>query len=185
VIPVNAQATRLLTRSPAMVLSWPMRIVNMFTYEWIHFVIERGMLLGIQSRAEGTVEANAVSLGLAHLGWTIASVAMVVLLFARRRGWWWGLLPLSYAGLIIAFTGDLWSALAGFLWWGIIVAGFLVYRRGWWKGLVLATALVLLTLILVPQSYVVFGLAFGVLALMRGVWAFSGTRRRTWTAFCA
>jgi hypothetical protein len=100
-----------------------------------------------------------------------ASAGMALLLFARRRGWWWGLLPLGYAALIAAFTRDIWSAMAGFMWWGVIIAGFLVLGRGWWKGLALVTAVVLLTLILVPQSYTVFGLVLGAMSLLGGVWA--------------
>jgi hypothetical protein len=85
---------------------------------------------------------------------------MLAFLFLRRRGWWWGLLPLAYALAILAITSDLWSAMAGFLWWGTISAGFLAFGRGWWKGLALAAVVVILTFVFAPQPHIAFGIMF-------------------------
>jgi len=70
------------------------------------------------------------------------------------------LIPLTYALAMIGFTRDLWSAMAGFIWWGIITAGFLVYGRNWWKGLALAAAFVVLIFVVSPQPQMTFGIVF-------------------------
>jgi ABC-type molybdate transport system permease subunit len=67
---------------------------------------------------------------------------------------------LIYAALILFLTFDPWSAMAGFLMLGIPIAGFLLFGRGWWKGLLLVSATVLLTLVLAPQPHIAFGLIF-------------------------
>ena len=118
------------------------------------------MLLGIKARAEGTLGADSVLRGISDVGWIAATIGIAFVLFWRRRGWWWVLPALAYAALIIIFTADIWSAIAGFLWWGIITAGFLVFGRDWWTGLVLAIVIVILTLVLTPQPQLAFGVIF-------------------------
>lgn len=116
-------------------------------------------------RAEGKINDDSVTQALSAIGWIAGTLGISYILFARRRGWWWGLLPLAYAVLIIAFTRDIWSAMAGFLWWGIIAAGFLAFGRNWWKGLVLVIGLVVLTLVIAPQPRQAFGIIFLIAAL--------------------
>jgi len=165
VVPVDAQTSRLLTRSYAGTDSPVALAINAFTYDWMHFVMERGMLLGIKSRAEQALGAYAFFRALAALGWVLATLGIGIILFARRRGWWWGLLPLAYAVSIIVITGDIWAALAGFLWWGIIAAGFILWGRGWWKGLLLSILAVILIFVLASQPHTVFGFVFLVISL--------------------
>jgi hypothetical protein len=55
--------------------------------------------------------------------------------------------------------------MAGFLWWGVIAAGFLAFGNGWWKGLALTTVLVVLTFVLAPQPQIAFGMLFLLLTL--------------------
>jgi hypothetical protein len=165
VVPVDAQTSRLLTRSYAGTDSPAALAMNTFTYDWMHFVMERGMLIGIKSRAEQNLGADAFFRAVAALGWVLATLGIGIVLFARRRGWWWGLIPLAYAVSIILFTADIWSALAGFLWWGVVAAGFILWGRGWWKGLLLSILVVILIFVLSNQPHTVFGFAFLLVSL--------------------
>jgi len=165
VLPVDAQTSRLYTRSYNPPAPWISEIISKLSYDWMHFVMERGMLLGIKSRAEGTLGSDMILEAVSNFGWIVATVAMLAFLFLRRRGWWWGLLPVAYAVAIISITSDVWSAMAGFLWWGVIVAGFLAFGRGWWKGLALAIVFVVLTFVLASQPHIAFGIIFLLITL--------------------
>lgn len=161
VLPLDADKSLLITRSYAQ----PSSLLKQMTYDWMHFVMEKGMLLGIKARAEGDRNSDYLLKILSQIGWTAASFGMIIVLLFRRRGWGWGLIPLMYATAILVFTRDPWAAMAGFLWWGVIAAGFLAFGRGWWKGLSLATALVVLTFNLAPQPQIAFGVIFLVITL--------------------
>ena len=165
VLPVDAQTSRLYVRTYNLPSPWVAGTISKISYDWIHFVMERGMLLGIKARAEGTLDSDQLLRAVSNFGWIVATVAMLAFLFLRRGGWWWGLLPLAYALAIIAITSDIWSAMAGFLWWGVIAAGFLAFGRSWWKGLALATVLVILTFVLAPQPHIAFGIIFLLITL--------------------
>jgi hypothetical protein len=103
-------------------------------------------------------------------------------LFVRRRDWTWGLLPLAYAA-VVYFTGDVWSAAAAFLLWGVYPAGFLTFGRGWWKGLALVTVAVVYVYVLAPQPQIAFGLIFLTITLaiatvrLSGRWQSLGLKR--------
>jgi hypothetical protein len=165
VLPVDDHTSRLYARTYNPPAEWLPATINALSYDWMHFVMERGMLLGIKARAEGTLESNMLLDTIAKLGWIVAALALGSFLFLRRRGWWWGLIPLTYAIAILSFTADVWAALAGFLWWGVIAAGFLAFGRGWWKGLIATTMLVILIFVLAPQPHVAFGLFFLLITL--------------------
>jgi hypothetical protein len=166
VLPVNDHSSLLVTRSYAQ----PSPLIKQLTYDWMHFVMEKGMLMGIKARAEGNLNADLALRTLSQIGWILATLGMGAVLFARRSGWGWGLLPLAYAAAILYVTGDLWSAMAAFLWWGVIAAGFLVFCRGWWKGLSLATVAVVYIYVLAPQPQIAFGMLFLFITL--GILAF-------------
>ena len=166
VTPIDETSTRLIVRSYATPLSEPAKFTNKLTYDWMHFVMERGMLLGIKARSEGTLGQSQIFMLTARAGWIVAALGLATMLFWRRRGWWWGLIPLAYAVVILVFTSDIWSALTGFLWWGVIAAGFLVFGKSWWKGLALAIVAVILVFVLAPQPYIVFGSIFLVITLL-------------------
>jgi len=160
VLPIDAQTSRLITRSYATPASPAMETILPFMYDWMHFVMERGMLLGIKARAEHTLGSDGLLQALSSLGWILATLGIGFILFVRRRGWWWGLIPLVYAAAIIVFTRDVWSAMAGFLWWGIIAAGFILWGRTWWKGLFLSIMFVILVFVLANQPHTAFGIVF-------------------------
>jgi hypothetical protein len=165
VIPVDAGTSRLLVRTRNAPSSLPVEIISKFSYDWMHFVMERGLLLGIKARAEGSLDTNPIPQIFSAIGWITASLGIAFVLFARHRGWWWGLIPLAYAVLIIAFTADIWSAMAGFLWWGILAAGFLSLGDNWWKGLVLVMGTVVSIFVVAPQPQIAFGILFLIITL--------------------
>jgi hypothetical protein len=160
VVPQDAQTSRLLVRTYAVPASFSAGILQQLTYGWMHFVMERGMLLGIKARAEHRLDSDLVLQTVSNIGWIVATLGMFLMLFMRRRGWWWGLIPLAYGAAILILTADLWSAMAGFLWFGVIAAGFLLFGRRWWKGLALAIALVILVFVLASQPHIAFGIIF-------------------------
>jgi len=167
VLPVDAQSSRLLVRTYAAPASSPVTtVLTAITYDWMHFVMERGMLLGIKTRAEGTLYSGTVLVTVSSIGWLLATLLIGFVLFARRRGWWWGLIPLAYGMAIVLITKDLWAAMAGFLWWGIITAGFALWGRSWWKGLLLSTVSVILVFVLAPQPHTAFGIIFLFIVLI-------------------
>ena len=179
VLPVDAQTSRLYTRTYALASSGLVQFIQKMSYDWMHFVMERGMLLGIKARAEGNLSSGSFLRNLSGLGWIAATLGMAYLLFVRRRGWAWGLLPLAYAIAILGFTADAESAMAGFLWWGIIPAGFLLFGRRWFIGLALATVLVFTIFVISPYPQLAFGLLF--LAIVLAV-AAGWVSRKSWAA---
>jgi hypothetical protein len=56
--------------------------------------------------------------------------------------------------------------MTGFLWWGIIAAGFLVFGGNWWKGFLLVIGAVILTFVLAPQPQLAFGMIFLIATLV-------------------
>jgi hypothetical protein len=165
VLPVDAHTSRLYTRTYALPSSGVAQFVSKMSYDWMHFVMERGMLLGIKARTEGNLNSFTFLMVLARVGFILATLGMAFILFVRRRGWAWGLIPLAYALSILVFTADWDSAMAGFLWWGIIPAGFLILGRRWWMGLALATVVVFTIFVIAPYPQLVFGMLFLVLTL--------------------
>ena len=179
VLPLDSQTSRIVTRTYAAPASPAAQVVSAFSYDWMHFVMERGMLLGIEARAEKTSGSRDILQGLAALGWVLATFEIGLVLFMRRRNWWWGLLALAYAAAILFFTGDGWASAAGFLWFGIITAGFLVWGSRWWKGLVVSIMAVITIFVLSNDPHTVFGLFFlalSLLAVMIGLTRQSGLK---------
>ncbi len=165
--PIDATHARLFSRTRTPPAPWLATAISEFSYDWFHFVMERGMLLGVKARAEGTLGSDVVLTWLAGLGWVAGT--RVVFVFLLRRRWGWLLPPLAYAVLILWFTGDLWSAMVGFLWWGIVVAGFVAYGRAWWKGLALAIMLVIYIFVRAPVPHTAFGIVFLAIELVLAV----------------
>jgi hypothetical protein len=161
VLPVDMQTSRFYMRTYAD----PPNLLTKLSYDWIHFVMERGMMLGIKARAEGTVNRGLLMMVLAKIGWSVATLGMLFILFVRRRGWWVGLIPLAYGIAIVVTTRDIWSAMAGFLWWGVVAAGFVLLGHHWWSWLLLATVAVIYIFVLSPQPFIAFGIIFLIITL--------------------
>jgi hypothetical protein len=173
-LPHGEQGTRLLLREPLAIpersgLAW-------VVWDPMHFVMEQRMLQGIKERAEGVpFVPPAVEIG-ARIGWALAGIGLVGL-FLRRQGWWpWLLVPMALVVVTLWLTGDMYSALAGFLAVGITVAGALAYGWRWWPPYLLLASAVALLLLLAPDSYAAFGLMF--LMLAAGI---AGVFRHTFT----
>jgi thiol:disulfide interchange protein len=65
----------------------------------------------------------------------------------------------------LSATGDWDAALAGLLAVGITLIGGLAFGRRWWPLYTLLAASVLLVLLLAPDAYVAFGLAFDLVVV--------------------
>jgi hypothetical protein len=165
VLPVDANTSRLYTRTFAQASSGVGQFIQKMSYDWMHFVMERGMLLGIKARTGGNLNSSSFLMVFSRIGFIFATIGMACILFVRRRGWAWGLIPLVYSIAILVFTSDADSAMAGFLWWGIIPVGFLLFGRSWFMGLALATVVVFTIFIIAPYSQLAFGILFLVLRL--------------------
>jgi hypothetical protein len=164
--PVDVQTTRLIARSRSAELSPLARVVAVGFYDPVHFVMERGMLLGIKARAEGLPDRSLALTLLAAAGWAAAGLATLRALLSRRWGRVAGLVPAAYFAAIVWSTGDLLSATAAFIALGLPLAGFLTYGRRWWPTFGIVAAYVLLVLLLAEDAYVAFGISFLVAWLL-------------------
>ena len=104
-------------------------------------------------------------MAIARLGWAAAGIVVAGLFLSRKRRRYWLLLPIVAALPTLLMGHDLQAALAAFLAVGITVLGFLIYGRHWWGPLLVIGSVVMLTLLLAPDAYIVIGLAFTVILL--------------------
>jgi hypothetical protein len=155
-LPRAPSGTRLLLRES---LNIPERS-GAFWIIWdpMHFVMEQRLLQGVKERAEGRPFVPPAVQALAHVGWALAGVSLLGLFLSRRRWWPWLVLPIALIAPSLWLTGDLNSALAGFLAVGITVAGFLAFGWRWLGPYVLIASAVAFVLLLAPDSYATFGL---------------------------
>src|SRR5919202_4061538 len=162
-VPIGHSATRLLLRES---LDDPIRAGAAWVlWDPMHFVMEQRMLQGIKERAEGRPLVPPVVQAAAHVGWTLAGLGLLGL-FLSRRGWRrWAPLPIGVMLPSLWLTGDLNSALAGFLAIGITLAGLLAWGWRWLAPYPLVASGVALVLLLAPDSYATFGLMFLVLVV--------------------
>jgi hypothetical protein len=153
-------ATRLIVRTRTLSTgsAFTMELAKLFTP--VPFIMERGMLLGLKARAEGTLGNRPALYTAAAVGWIIA-VLGVLAFFLSRRGWWpWLLLPLVVAYLIFRPTGDMLAAAAGFISLGLVILGGLAFGRKGWSGFLAVGSLVLLVLLFSADAYLTFGSLF-------------------------
>ena len=154
--------TRLLFREP--LASQGPILIRSLVWDPMHFVMVERMLRGIKERAEGQPLVPALLLQIARMGWLLAGLG-VSLAFTRRRQWLpWLLLPTLLVLPGLSSSGDWSAALAAWLAYGITLLGALTFGRRWWPAYLLIASAVLLTLLLAPDSYTAFGLAFDLLA---------------------
>jgi hypothetical protein len=159
--PVDEQTTRLLVRGQ----SSPDNLVTTMVLDPIVFTLERRMLLGLKSRAEGRPDAPAGLLFIANLGWVSAGIAVAALFLSQRHRRYWLALPVIAALPALLMSHDIQAGIAAFLALGIPLLGFLSFGRGWWGSFLLIGSIVLLTLLLAPEAYLAFGLGFDLLLL--------------------
>lgn len=170
VVPVDAHSSRLLIRTRMGQMSLVERGLMAVVFDPPHFVMERGLLLGVKQRAEGQAGAPGALALASALGWAAAALAVLVFLAARPRGRLGLLAPTALFFLVIGATWDVRAATAGFLMLGISIAGFVAFGRGWWRWYALLAALVLLTLLLAPDPHLAFGLMFLAAAAAGAAW---------------
>ncbi len=162
--PVGYGSTRLLVREP--IASQGPIASRMLIWDPLHFVMVQRMLRGIQERAEGQ---PLVMIGLqlvARVGWMLAGAAVLGLFVSRRRWLPWLALPAVVLMPGLLASGDWDAALAGFLAIGVTLSGVLAFGRRWWPAFLLIAAAVLLVLMLAPDAYTAFGLAFVVAGIL-------------------
>jgi hypothetical protein len=157
-MPLGDSATRLL-------LHEPLAIPERAGWTWViwdpmHLVMERRMLEGIQERAEEHPLVPPLVQAAAHLGWALAGGGLVTVFLSHRRWWPWLVLPIAPGVPIVWSAGDVNSALAAFLAVGTTVIGALHYGWRWWPVYLALASGVALVLLLAPDSFAAFGLAF-------------------------
>jgi hypothetical protein len=160
ILPIDKHTSRLLVRNAP----GEANLVTKLLMDPIVFTMEKRMLLGLKARAEGRPDAPPALMGLAQVGWAAAGITVVVL-FLSQRGRHWLVLPLVAALPALLTSSDVQAGLAAFLAVGMTALGFLIFGRNWWGSLLVIGSVVLLTLLLAPDAYVAFGLAFALLLL--------------------
>ena len=175
IMPIDEHASRLIVRSAAPAET---NLITKMVLDPIVFTMEKRMLLGLKERTEGRPEAPAALMAFAQLGWVAAGITVAGLFMSQRRRRYWLVLPILAALPALVTSGDIQAALAAFIAVGITLLGFLIFGRSWWGSFLIIGSVVLLTLLLASDAYIVIGLAFALLllaALGAMVAAHSGT----------
>jgi hypothetical protein len=176
--PIDEHTSRLLVRS----LPATPNALTTLLVDPLVFTMGRRMLLGLAGRAEGRPEAPTALRFIAQLGWAAAGVVGLWLFVSGRRRLYWLPLPVVAALPALVTSADLEAGLAAFLAVGITTLGFATFGRSWWGPFLVVGSLVMMTLLLAPDAYIAFGLAFALLLLVAsGAWAAGRTTSR-WRA---
>lgn len=168
--PDRSGRTRLLIRSMS---AAPMKIAAKIpltlVLDPVHFFMERRMMRTIGNLAEGRPPFAEKGTAAAHAGFVMAGLLAAAAILTRPRKKLWMIVPLAWAGAVLATTKDLQAALVAFVAGGLITAGFrLLGRRGWLLVLG-AWIYAYLVLIYARDAYVFFGLAFFPIAAVAAV----------------
>ncbi|HET9221416.1 MAG TPA: hypothetical protein VFO07_02875, partial [Roseiflexaceae bacterium] len=158
--PIDDHTTRLIVRSRGALVSPIVRAATTALYDPAHFVMERGMLLGIKARAERRPDGSLALTLIAAAGWAAVALGTLSALLAQRWGRLAGLVPAAWFATILLSTGDLLAATAAFIALGLPIAGFVTYGWRWWPTFTVIAAYVLLVLLLAENAYLVFGLSY-------------------------
>jgi len=129
-----------------------------FTFDPLHFTMEKRMMLSVKALAEGRRPFSIFWTGLATLGFLAAVFLSSASIIVRRRRKWWILLPSVWSLLVLALTMDLQAALVSQAALGAIVAFFCVLGRRAWLHMVFFWIYAFAVLIWAKDAYVVFGL---------------------------
>lgn len=161
--PVDDHTTRLLIRERN--AKAPTLFARVFG-EPAHFVMQTHLMRGIKARAEGHPNPPVLLDIPARLGWATAGLTVFWLFIAQgKRGRLWLIFPVLIALPALTLGHDPDAAVAAFLAVGITILGALYFGRQWWAPFTMIAAAVMLTLLLAPDAYLVFGWAFLMLIL--------------------
>ena len=158
--PFGEKETRFIVRGRSSPMSGPKKILMPIFFDPLHFVMERQMMKGIRTRAQGGVESAGLGESLGTAGFVLAAMLSILLVVSRRRQWPWLAVPFIYALTIVFSTSDFKAALAGFTAVSLIVAGCLFLRRWRWAYLIGMFIYAHTVLFLAGDAYTVFGLVF-------------------------
>ena len=159
IVPIDEHTSRLIVRGEP----GPANLTTIMVVDPIVFTMERRMLLGLKTRAEGRPDAHPLLMAIAVIGWVTAGIAVAGLFVSQRRRMYWLALPVAAALPALLMSHDVQAGLAAFLAVGITVLGFLIFGRDWWGSLLIIGAFVMLTLLLTPDAYIAIGFAFVLL----------------------
>lgn len=161
ITPIDEQTSRLIIRG----YSGPANLVTKMVVDPIVFTMGKRMLLGLKARAEGRPDAPAAMMAIAWLGWVAVGITVAGLFVRQHRRWPWLVLPVISALPALLTSSDIQAGLAAFISVGIPVLGFLFFGRSWWGPFLVLGSIVLLTLLLAPEAYTAFGIAFALFLL--------------------
>ena len=162
--PIGNRGTRLIVRE-ALSTSPLTRIVNVLSWDPMHFIMEQRMLRGIKERAEGSPVVDHGFMVAAEIGWIASSFALFLFFLVEGRRIPWLLIPLLWAIPVYIFTLDWQASLAAFQAAAIALACPLAYRRRWWIAAGFVTVATSSILLLSPDPYVPMGCVLGIAAL--------------------
>lgn len=161
IVPIDEHTSRLIVRGQ----SGSSDLITKMFLEPMVFTMQRRMLLGLKARAEGLPEANAALMAIAQVGWLAAGITVAGMFVSHRRRLYWLVLPVIAALPALLTSGDIQAGLAAFLAVGITILGFLFFGRSWWGAYLIIGSVVMLTLLLAPDAYIVIGLVFALILL--------------------
>ena len=156
--PARDGGSRLLIRTRRGPASAVLNAFLDFTFDPIHFTMEKRMMLSIKDLAEGRRPFSRLWTALATLGFLAAAILSSASITVRPGRKWWILLPSLYSALVLALTMDLKAALVSQVALGAIVAFFCVLGRRAWAYFVFFWIYAFAVLIWAKDAYVVFGL---------------------------
>jgi hypothetical protein len=158
--PLDGGRTRFIVRDPTPPMSLPVKVLWQIFFEPGHFAMEREMMKGIRSRAEGNLGSGSWAQSLATTGFILTVFIGGFYVALTRRKWPWLIIPLLYTVTILITTGDAQASLVGLASVTLIIAGCLYFRRWWWAFLLTMFIYVNAGLLLPWDAYTAFGIIF-------------------------
>jgi hypothetical protein len=87
--PIDEHRSRLIVRSQSTSSSAVADVATKMVLDPVVFTMARRMLLGLQARAEGRLDAPAALMAIAHLGWAATGITVAALFVSQRRRRYW------------------------------------------------------------------------------------------------
>jgi len=161
-LPIDDGSTRLIVRGESSSTNLAMTMI----VDPIVFTMERRMLLGLKARAEGRPDTPGVLKAIVQIGWIAAGIIVAGLFLGQRGRWFWLALPVVASLPALLMSNDIQAGLAAFIAAGISILGFLIFGKNWRGSFLIIGSIVMLTLLLAPEAYIAFGLAFFLVVLV-------------------